>query len=81
MGFSDLQIGIRFTPYGVGWVAASLCCGKLMDINYSQVAKAKYVFVDRKKGDDLTHFSIEKARFQVMCLFLVCGIAALIAYG
>ena len=80
-GFSDLQIGLSFIPYGVGCVVASLGCGKLMDINYKRMAKANNIVVDRTKGDDLTHFPIEKARFQVMYPMLLCGIVALIAYG
>ena len=80
-GFNDLQIGLSFIPYGVGCVVASLGCGKLMDMNYKRVAKAHNIVVDRTKGDDLRHFPIEKARFQVMYPVLLCGIIALVGYG
>jgi multidrug resistance protein len=80
-GFNDLQIGISFIPYGVGCVVASLLCGKLIDINYKRVAKANNITVDRKRGDDLSHFPIEVARVQVMYPILALGIVSLICYG
>ena len=80
-GFNDLQIGFAFIPYGAGCVVASFLCGKLIDINYKRIAKASNITIDRKKGDDLRNFPIEKARVQVMCPLLVLGITALVAYG
>ena len=80
-GFDDLQIGLAFIPYGAGCVVASFLCGKLIDINYKRIAKSKNITIDRKRGDDLRNFPIEKARVQVMYPFLVLGIAALVVYG
>lgn len=80
-GFDDLQIGLAFIPFGAGCIVASLLCGRLIDINYKRIARANNITIDRKRGDDLRHFPIEKARVQVMCPFLALGIVALVAYG
>lgn len=80
-GFNDLQIGLSFIPYGAGCVVASLLCGKLIDINYKRMAKINNITIDRKRGDDLRNFPIEKVRVQVMYPLLALGIAALVAYG
>lgn len=80
-GFNSLQIGLAFIPYGVGCVVASLMCGRLIDIRYKRIAKTNNITIDLKRGDDLRHFPIEKARIQVMCPFLAVGIVALVAYG
>ena len=80
-GFNDLQIGLSYIPYGSGCVVASFLCGKLIDINYKRMAKIHNITIDRKRGDDLRHFPIEKARVQVMYPLLALGIAALVAYG
>ena len=80
-GFNDLQVGLSFIPYGAGCVVASLLCGKLIDINYKRMAKINNITIDRKRGDDLRNFPIEKARVQVMYPLLALGIAALVAYG
>ena len=80
-GFNDLQLGLAFIPYGAGAVVASLLCGKLIDINYKRVAKTNNITIDRKRGDDLRNFPIEKARVQVMSPLLAMGIGALVAYG
>ena len=80
-GFTDLQIGLAFIPYGVGCTAASLVCGKFMDFNYKRVAKAANITVDRKRGDDMRDFPLEKARVQVMWPFIFPGLIALVCYG
>ena len=80
-GFNDLQLGLAFIPYGAGAVVASLLCGKLIDINYKRVAKTNNITIDRKRGDDLSNFPIEKARVQVLFPLLATGIGALVAYG
>ena len=80
-GFDDLQIGLAFIPFGAGCIVASLLCGRLIDINYKRIVRANNITIDRKRGDDLRHFPIEKARIQVMCPFLAVGIVALVAYG
>ena len=79
--FNDLQIGLAFIPYGVGCGVASILCGKLMDYNYKRVAKAAGITVDRKRGEDMKNFPIEKARIQLIWPLLYTGIATILCYG
>lgn len=52
-----------------------------MDRNYRRVAKAAGITIDRKRGDDMRDFPIEKARIQVAWPLLYAGQAALLCYG
>lgn len=52
-----------------------------MDSNYRRVATAAGITVDRKRGDDMRDFPIEKARLQVAWPLLYVGQAALLCYG
>ena len=79
--FNDLQIGLSFIPYGFGCIVASFLTGKLMDLNYSRIAKANNLPVHRQRGVDIRHFPIEKARIQVLAPVLVLGIMSIICYG
>lgn len=59
-GFNDLQIGLCFLAYGSGAFIAALVAGKAMDWNYRRVAKKVGFAIDRKRGDDLRTFPIER---------------------
>lgn len=80
-GFNDLQIGLAFIPFGVGALAAPLTSGRLMDWNYRRVAKKANFQIDRKRGDDLRHFPLERARLHVALPMLAIGTAAVLCYG
>ncbi|EON66096.1 hypothetical protein W97_05339 [Coniosporium apollinis CBS 100218] len=80
-GFNDLQIGLSFLPFGFGCLLAPIIGGKLQDWNYRRVAKQVGMPIDRKRGDDLRHFPLERARIEVAVPLLVVGDAALICYG
>ncbi|MCJ1301579.1 hypothetical protein MMC08_004380 [Hypocenomyce scalaris] len=80
-GFNDLQIGLSFIPFGVSCCISTIVCGKLMDWNYKRVAKQAGITVDRKRGDDMKSFPLEKARIQVAFPLLYFGIAAILCYG
>ena len=80
-GFNDLQVGLSFIPFGVGCSIASLLFGRLMDINYRRVAKKAGFRIDIKRGDDMRHFPIEKARIQVFIIPLYLGIACILCWG
>lgn len=80
-GFNDLQIGLFFIPFGVGCSVAAIACGKLMDFNYRRVAKQAGISTDRKRGEDMEHSPIEKARLQVVWPLLYIGNATILCYG
>ena len=52
-----------------------------MDFNYKRCAIKAGFKIDIKRGDNLQHFPLEKARIQVIWPLLYFGIAATLAYG
>lgn len=80
-GYSDLQVGLCYLPYGLGCVIAIIAQGYILDRNYRRLAKQQGFKIDRKRGDDLTNFPIETARIQPMYPALAAGAAALMGYG
>lgn len=80
-GQNDLQIGLSFIPFGVGCCIASILSGKLIDFNYRRHAQKAGIRIDRKRGEDMETFPIEKARIQVAYPLLYIGIACMLCYG
>ncbi|KAK3358326.1 major facilitator superfamily domain-containing protein [Lasiosphaeria ovina] len=60
--FNDVQVGLCFIPFAAGSVAGATVVGRLLNWNYARVAKSVGVSPDRKRGDDLRRFPIERAR-------------------
>ena len=79
--FNDFQIGLSFIPFGVGCICASLCNGRMLDSNYRRVAKQCGIKVDKKRGEDMRYFPVEKARLQIVLPLLYVGIVIMILYG
>jgi MFS family permease len=80
-GFNDLQIGLCYIPFGVGCATASILNGQLLDRNYRRVARQIGFRIDKKRGDDLRHFPIERARVEIIWPMLVVGLLCVIGYG
>jgi multidrug resistance protein len=80
-GFNDLQIGLCYIPFGAGCALASVINGKMLDWNYKKVAREIGFTIDRKHGDDLRHFPIEKARIDLIWAPLVFGLVCVLCYG
>jgi len=78
---SDLQIGLCYLPYGGGCFIAAIVQGYMLDWNYRRIARKIGHTIDKKRGDDLSKFPIEKARIQLIAPFLVLGVAGVISYG
>ena len=79
--YDDLQIGLAFIPFGVGCICTSLSNGRMLDWNYRRIAKLVGIKVDKKRGEDLRNFPIEKARLQVAFPLLYAGNIIIIIYG
>jgi MFS family permease len=79
--FNDLQIGLCYIPFGVGCALASYVNGKMLDRNYKRIAKQIGFSIDRKRGDDLRHFPIERARLEIIWPLLATGLACILCYG
>jgi multidrug resistance protein len=80
-GFNDLQIGLCYLPFGVGCALASFINGKMLDRNYKRVANQIGFAINRKHGDDLRHFPIERARLELIWPLLSFGLACYLCYG
>ncbi|KAF3767086.1 hypothetical protein M406DRAFT_89657 [Cryphonectria parasitica EP155] len=80
-GYNDLQIGLCYLPYGAGCFGAAIGQGYLLDWNYRRVARSIGFTVDKKRGDDLSSFPIEKARIVPLYFFVAVGLVAMILYG
>ena len=79
--YNDLQIGLCYIPFGCGCALASFINGKLLDGNYKRVARKIGFTIDRKHGDDLRHFPIERARLEIIWPILYFGLACNLCYG
>lgn len=79
--FNDLQVGLCFIPFSVGAVFASVIFGKLLNWNYARVARSIGVSPDRKRGDDLRKFPIERARLDLMWPPTALAVGMIIAWG
>lgn len=79
--FNNLQVGLCYIPFGCGCAMASYFNGKMMDWNYKRVAKKIGFSIDRKHGDDLRNFPIERARLELIAIPLSLGLSSYICYG
>ncbi|KAH7411043.1 major facilitator superfamily domain-containing protein [Cadophora sp. MPI-SDFR-AT-0126] len=79
--YNDLQIGLCYIPFGCGCALASFINGKLLDGNYKRVARKIGFTIDRKHGDDLRHYPIERARLEIIWPILYFGLACNLCYG
>ena len=79
--FNDLQIGLCYLPFGCGCALASFINGKMLDHNFQRVAKQIGFTIDRKHGDDLRHFPIERARLEIIWPLLGFGLSCVLCYG
>lgn len=79
--FNSVQIGLCYLPLGLGSVATRQIVGRLIDWNFTRIAKQLGVHIDKGKRTKLENFPIEKARLQIgMPLVFLCA-AVLTAYG
>ncbi|KAH6662918.1 major facilitator superfamily transporter [Plectosphaerella plurivora] len=79
--FSVLQLGLCYLPYGAGCCIASVGQGYILDWNYARIARKIGFAIDRRRGDDLLNYPIEKARLQPVYPALIAGVLSIAAYG
>lgn len=80
-GLSPFQAGLCYLGYGVAGAVASVTVGKITDRDYRVVARKLNFTIDKKKGDDLLKFPLERARFRSVWWYVLCSSSALLAYG
>jgi MFS family permease len=79
--FNDLQIGLCYFPFGCGCAIASFLNGRMLDRNYKRVARQIGFTIDKKRGDDLANFPIERARLELIWPILSLGLVCVLCYG
>ncbi|KKA19748.1 hypothetical protein T310_6260 [Rasamsonia emersonii CBS 393.64] len=80
-GYNELQVGLCFLPLGISACIGAVLNGKILDFSYRRTARKLGVSIDRRRGDDLRNFPIEKARLQPVFFFLGLQLAAFLPYG
>lgn len=79
--YNDLQIGLCYIPFGAGCALASYINGKMLDYNYKKIAREIGFTIDRKHGDNLRQFPIERARLGIIWPLLAFGLSCMLCYG
>lgn len=79
--FNDLQVGLCYIPFAVGSVVGAVAVGRLLNWNYARVARSIGVTPDRKRGDDMRRFPIERARLDIMWPWALLAVAMIVAWG
>lgn len=79
--YNDLQIGLCYLPYGAGCFCAAIGQGYMLDWYYRRIARQIGFSIDKKRGDDLSNFPIERARVTPLYFFVSVGLVAMILYG
>ncbi|UNI16332.1 hypothetical protein JDV02_002770 [Purpureocillium takamizusanense] len=79
--FNNLQVGLCYIPFAMGSVLGSIVVGKLLNWNYVRVAKTVGVSADRKRGEDLRKFPIERARLDLMWPWTILAIITIAVWG
>lgn len=77
----DVIAKIWFSPFGIGAALSIVANGRIMDWNYAHIARTNGFSVDKRRGDDLSGFPIEKARLNVVWPLVYVGAAAVLGFG
>lgn len=79
--FNDLQVGLCYIPFACGSVAGAVLMAKMLNWNYVRIAKSIGVSADRKRGDDLRKFPIERARLGLLWPWVALAVASTVSWG
>ncbi|KAK6953872.1 hypothetical protein Daesc_003834 [Daldinia eschscholtzii] len=79
--YNDIQLGLCYLPIGGATTVSSICNGYMIDWNYRRIAKKLGISIDKKRGNDLKGFPIEKARLQLVYPLVIIGAVAYIGFG
>lgn len=79
--YNELVLGLCYLPIGFATMVSSITQGFILDWNYRRTANKLGFKIDKKRGDNLKDFPIEKVRIQIIvpCIFIGC--AVYIGYG
>ncbi|KAL2016773.1 hypothetical protein VTK56DRAFT_2986 [Thermocarpiscus australiensis] len=80
-GFNPLEVGCCFLAGGAGIIAGGFIAGRLMDRNYTHVAKKSGFAIDCVRGDDVARFPIEQARSRRSVTIIAASVGVVVGYG
>ncbi|KAI1822256.1 chloramphenicol resistance protein [Xylaria intraflava] len=80
-GYDELVLGLFYLPIGGSTTIASIGGGYIADWNFRRIAKKTGFKIDRKRGNDMADFPLEKARIELISPLIYVGGAACIGYG
>ncbi|KAL8833152.1 MAG: hypothetical protein Q9170_004454 [Blastenia crenularia] len=80
-GLDALQVGLTYLPYGIACGIASFLVGKIMDYDYRKTAARAGFTIDKRKGDELAKFPIERARLRSIWYYVIISTMCTIGYG
>ncbi|KAI2641223.1 chloramphenicol resistance protein [Xylaria nigripes] len=80
-GYDELVLGLFYLPIGGSTTIASIGGGFIADWNFRRLAKKTGFKIDRKTGNDMANFPLEKARIQLIAPLIYIGAGACIGYG
>jgi len=76
-----LEAGLIYIPFGIGAVLATVISGRVLDRDYRIIAKRYGITVDEVRGDDMTEFPIEKARYRSIVVPSIGIVGCIIGVG
>ncbi|KAK2595253.1 hypothetical protein QQS21_007040 [Conoideocrella luteorostrata] len=79
--FNDLQVGLCYIPFAMGSVLGAIIVGRLLNWHYARVAKSIGVSADRKRGEELRNFPIERARLDIMWPWTILAFVTIAVWG
>ncbi|ETS73639.1 hypothetical protein PFICI_14585 [Pestalotiopsis fici W106-1] len=80
-GYNNLQIGLAFLSGLAGMTVGGIVAGKLLDRNFTVVARKNGFPIDREKAQTLDDFPLEAARYRSIVPFVVLEVALVAGYG
>lgn len=79
--FSNIQVALMYIPLGAGGILSAFTTGKIVDWNFRRHAHRAGLTVVKNVRQDLSNFSVERARLEIaLPMFYICN-ACIIAYG
>ncbi|KAH6636428.1 major facilitator superfamily domain-containing protein [Chaetomium tenue] len=78
---SGIGLGLVYLPSGIGSCIGAYYAGNLMDHDYRVVARKHNFEINKRAGDDLADFPIEKARFRSIWYVLSAAGLSMVGYG
>ncbi|KAI0131849.1 major facilitator superfamily domain-containing protein [Xylariales sp. AK1849] len=79
--YNELVLGLCYMPFGVACTISSVGQGFILDWNYRRTAAKINFKIDKKRGDNLKDFPIERVRIQVILPYIFMGAAVYIGYA